>query len=187
MPSCELAVVVLAALGLYDFTQSTRAKRLFTTARVVMVLVLLWCVNEARPYNQATSSHPQGPTSSSSACDCCPSSPCSSCSCSADSIECAGHAVAHRPRHRRRVPAALLRAHGRVPKADHNRLRADPLPPNEPGRGALPGLRRALSQLGHRVRDQRAQRPRPSLTPHHSRTSSRTNSTPASPPATSSS
>jgi hypothetical protein len=52
MPSCELAVVVLAALGLWDFTLSTRAKRLFTTAGIFMVLVLLWCVNEARPYNK---------------------------------------------------------------------------------------------------------------------------------------
>lgn len=52
MPSCELAVVILAAFGLYDFTESTRAKRLFTTTTVAMVLVLLWCANEARPFNK---------------------------------------------------------------------------------------------------------------------------------------
>ncbi len=52
MPSCELAVVLLAGFGLWDFTLSTRAKRLFTTAGIFMVLVLLWCVNEARPYNK---------------------------------------------------------------------------------------------------------------------------------------
>jgi len=52
MPSCELAVVILAGLGLADFTQSTRAKRLLTSATVLMVLVLLWCANEARPYNK---------------------------------------------------------------------------------------------------------------------------------------
>jgi hypothetical protein len=51
MPSCELAVVVLAGFGLWDFTLSTRAKRLFTTAGILMALVLVWCVNEARPYN----------------------------------------------------------------------------------------------------------------------------------------
>jgi hypothetical protein len=52
MPSCEMAVVLLAAFGLVDFTESTRAKRLFTTASVLMVLVLLWCVNEARSFNK---------------------------------------------------------------------------------------------------------------------------------------
>jgi len=52
MPSCEMAVVILAGFGLADFTQSTRAKRLFTSSTVLMVFVLLWCVNEARPYNK---------------------------------------------------------------------------------------------------------------------------------------
>jgi hypothetical protein len=51
MPSCEIAVVVLGAYGLADFVISTRSKRLFTTASIAMVLVLLWCVNVARPYN----------------------------------------------------------------------------------------------------------------------------------------
>ncbi len=52
MATCELAVVVLAGLGLWDFTLSTRSKRLFTTAGVVMALVLVWCVFEARTYNK---------------------------------------------------------------------------------------------------------------------------------------
>ena len=57
MPSCELAIVVLAALGLWDFVTSARAKRLFTTATVTMVLVLLWCADEARPYNRGVILH----------------------------------------------------------------------------------------------------------------------------------
>ena len=52
MPSCEMAVVVLAGFGLVDFTQSTKAKRLLTSTTVLMVFVLLWCANEARPYNK---------------------------------------------------------------------------------------------------------------------------------------
>jgi hypothetical protein len=50
-PSCELAVIVLAAFGLYDFTQSVRAKRLLTTTTAFMVLVIIWCIYEARTYN----------------------------------------------------------------------------------------------------------------------------------------
>ncbi len=57
MPSCELSIVILAALGLFDFATSARAKRLFTTATVVMVLVLLWCANEARPFNRGVVLH----------------------------------------------------------------------------------------------------------------------------------
>jgi hypothetical protein len=52
MPSCEIAVIVLAAFGMADYTTSTRSKRLFTTASIAMVLVLLWSVNEARSYNK---------------------------------------------------------------------------------------------------------------------------------------
>ena len=51
MASCELSIVLLAAFGLWDFTQSARAKRIYMSAGVVMVLVVLWCVNEARSYN----------------------------------------------------------------------------------------------------------------------------------------
>jgi hypothetical protein len=51
MPSCEMAVILLAVFGLMDFAASTRAKRLLTTASVFMVLVLLWSVREARGLN----------------------------------------------------------------------------------------------------------------------------------------
>jgi hypothetical protein len=50
-PGCELAIAILAAFGLHDFTQSVRAKRLLTTTSAFMALVLLWCVHEARTYN----------------------------------------------------------------------------------------------------------------------------------------
>jgi hypothetical protein len=50
-PSCELAIIVLAAFGLYDFTQNVRAKRLLTTTTSFMVLVVIWCIYEARTYN----------------------------------------------------------------------------------------------------------------------------------------
>lgn len=51
MPSCEIAVILLAIFGLMDFSTSTRAKRLLTTASVFMVLVLVWSVHEARNLN----------------------------------------------------------------------------------------------------------------------------------------
>jgi hypothetical protein len=52
MPSCEIALVVLAAFGIADVAVSTRSRRLFTTAGVVMVVVLLLCVREAESYNK---------------------------------------------------------------------------------------------------------------------------------------
>jgi hypothetical protein len=52
MPSCEMALVILAAFGLADIAISTRAKRLFTTAGVFMVAILLLCVREAESYNK---------------------------------------------------------------------------------------------------------------------------------------
>ena len=52
MPSCEMAAIVLAALGLHELATRPRAQRLLTTASVVMVLVTLWCVNEARGLNR---------------------------------------------------------------------------------------------------------------------------------------
>jgi hypothetical protein len=57
MPSCEIAVVILAAFGLADFITSTRSKRLFTTAGVAMVLVLLGSIYEARNYNKGVVLH----------------------------------------------------------------------------------------------------------------------------------
>ncbi|MGH3733757.1 MAG: hypothetical protein ACRDVC_10390 [Acidimicrobiales bacterium] len=53
-PGCELAIIILAAFGLYDFTQSVRAKRLLTTMTGLMILVLVWCIFEARSYNAGT-------------------------------------------------------------------------------------------------------------------------------------
>jgi hypothetical protein len=51
MPSAEMAVVILAALGLYDFATTTTAKRLFSASTIFMVLVVLWSANEARSLN----------------------------------------------------------------------------------------------------------------------------------------
>jgi hypothetical protein len=53
-PGCELAIVMLAAFGLYDFTQSVRAKRLQTTMAAVMVLLLVWGVLVSRNLNAGT-------------------------------------------------------------------------------------------------------------------------------------
>jgi hypothetical protein len=52
MPSLEISLVVLAGFGLADVAVSTRARRLFTTAGVFMVVVLLLCVREAESYNK---------------------------------------------------------------------------------------------------------------------------------------
>ena len=52
MPSCEIAVVVLAGLGFADFLQSARSKRLFVTASVVMLLAIAFFALRARPYNR---------------------------------------------------------------------------------------------------------------------------------------
>jgi hypothetical protein len=52
MPSCEMAMVLLAAFGVADVAVSPRAKRLFTTAGVFMVLFLLVLVHEAEAYNK---------------------------------------------------------------------------------------------------------------------------------------
>ena len=44
MASCELSVVLLAALGLMDLATSVRAKRLFTVTSAAMLLGLVWIV-----------------------------------------------------------------------------------------------------------------------------------------------
>jgi len=51
MPSCEMAVVILAVLGLSDLVTSTRAKRLFTTSTIFMVLAVLLLAYDARSLN----------------------------------------------------------------------------------------------------------------------------------------
>jgi hypothetical protein len=49
--SCELALIVLAVLGLCDFVQRQRAKRDFGFAALFMLLVLIACAFAARPHN----------------------------------------------------------------------------------------------------------------------------------------
>lgn len=51
MPSCELALIVLAGLGIMDFAKDRRAKRLFTTTTAFALLLLLWGAYEARAWN----------------------------------------------------------------------------------------------------------------------------------------
>ena len=52
MPSCEIAMITLAALGVMDFAQSKRFKRLFTLTTVVALLLVLWSVLEASATNK---------------------------------------------------------------------------------------------------------------------------------------
>ena len=51
-PSCELALIVLAALGIMDFAHSARAKRLFTVTALVALGLTLWSALAARSTNQ---------------------------------------------------------------------------------------------------------------------------------------
>jgi len=50
-PSCEMAVVLLAGFGLWDFAATTSARRRLMFASVVSMLILLWSVHEAGPFN----------------------------------------------------------------------------------------------------------------------------------------
>jgi hypothetical protein len=52
MPSCEIALILLAVFGIMDFATNKRAQRLFTVTTLVALLVLLWGVLIARPYNR---------------------------------------------------------------------------------------------------------------------------------------
>jgi hypothetical protein len=52
MPSCEIALIVLAVLGIMDFATSKRAQRLFTVTTLVALLVLIWSALEARALNR---------------------------------------------------------------------------------------------------------------------------------------
>jgi hypothetical protein len=57
-PSCEMAMVLLAGLGLWDLTSVTSARRRLTIASAVALLILLWSVHEASPLNKGiTMSH----------------------------------------------------------------------------------------------------------------------------------
>ncbi len=51
MPSCELAVITLAALGIWDFATSPRAKRLFNLTNLLALLLLIWAALEASSLN----------------------------------------------------------------------------------------------------------------------------------------
>lgn len=62
MPSCELAVVLLAAFGLFDFTTSLRAKRLFSTALVLMLVVVGWGLVYAHSLNNDLKLSPKAHT-----------------------------------------------------------------------------------------------------------------------------
>jgi hypothetical protein len=50
-PGCELAIILLAGFGLWDFTQSVRARRLLTTTSAAMILAVVLCVLGARATN----------------------------------------------------------------------------------------------------------------------------------------
>lgn len=52
MPSCELAVIVLAALGVWDLVTNKRARRLFNLTNLVALLLLLWAALEASSLNK---------------------------------------------------------------------------------------------------------------------------------------
>jgi uncharacterized membrane protein YfhO len=51
MPSCELALIVLAGLGISDFASERRAKRLYLLTTGFGVLLLLWAAFEAHAWN----------------------------------------------------------------------------------------------------------------------------------------
>jgi hypothetical protein len=57
MPSCEIAMIVLAALGLSDFVATTRAKRLINFTTVLTLLILVWGVYLAGVINQGVVLH----------------------------------------------------------------------------------------------------------------------------------
>jgi hypothetical protein len=52
MPSCEIALILLAVFGIMDFATSKRSQKLFTVTTLVALLVLLWSALEARSLNR---------------------------------------------------------------------------------------------------------------------------------------
>jgi hypothetical protein len=52
MPSCELALILLAVLGIMDLATDKRAQRLFTTTNAVALVVLVLCALSARVLNR---------------------------------------------------------------------------------------------------------------------------------------
>lgn len=55
--SCELAVIVLAVVGLTDVVESPRARSRLTYAAIFIALVLVWCTLVAEPYNRGVPHH----------------------------------------------------------------------------------------------------------------------------------
>jgi hypothetical protein len=51
MPSCELAMITLAVLGVWDFATNDRAKRLFNLSNLIALLLLIWAALEASSLN----------------------------------------------------------------------------------------------------------------------------------------
>ncbi len=49
--SCDMAIILLAVLGIADIAESKRARQYFLGATGLMVLLLLWGYDKARPYN----------------------------------------------------------------------------------------------------------------------------------------
>ena len=52
MPSCEIALIMLAVFGIMDFATNKRAQRLFTFTTLVALLILVWSALEARALNR---------------------------------------------------------------------------------------------------------------------------------------
>ena len=52
MPSCEIALILLAVFGIMDFATNKRAQRLFTVTTLVAGLILVWSALEARALNR---------------------------------------------------------------------------------------------------------------------------------------
>jgi hypothetical protein len=52
MPSCELAVITLAVLGIWDFATNRRSKKLFNLTNFFALLLLVWAALEAGSLNK---------------------------------------------------------------------------------------------------------------------------------------
>jgi len=59
MPSCEIALIILAGLGIMDFAKERRAQRLFTVTTLVAILLLLWGALEAHTWNAGLTHTPK--------------------------------------------------------------------------------------------------------------------------------
>jgi hypothetical protein len=57
MPSCEIAMILLAVLGLIDFATTTRAKRFINLTTLLALLILVWGVYLAGVINQGVVLH----------------------------------------------------------------------------------------------------------------------------------